>query len=96
MSLLLVAVFISYVDRTNISVGAIAMQAQLHWTETQKGMVLSSFFIGYLLLMLASSALANRFGGLWSISISGWWSEWRIRCLPDRSRRFSGSDMDLA
>jgi MFS transporter, ACS family, solute carrier family 17 (sodium-dependent inorganic phosphate cotransporter), other len=63
MLLLLVAVFISYVDRTNISVGAIAMQALLGWTETQKGMVLSSFFIGYLLLMLASSALANRFGG---------------------------------
>ena len=61
--LLLVAVFISYVDRTNISVGAIAMQAQLGWTETQKGLVLSSFFIGYMLMMLASSALANRFGG---------------------------------
>jgi ACS family sodium-dependent inorganic phosphate cotransporter len=75
MSLLLVAVFISYVDRTNISVGAIAMQAQLHWTETQKGMVLSSFFIGYLLLMLASSALANRFGGKIVLGVAVvWWS----------------------
>jgi len=61
--LLLLAVFISYVDRTNMSVGAIAMQAQFGWSETQKGLVLSSFFVGYMLLMLASGALANRFGG---------------------------------
>jgi MFS transporter, ACS family, solute carrier family 17 (sodium-dependent inorganic phosphate cotransporter), other len=31
------AVFISYIDRTNISIGAIAMKAQLGWTETPKG-----------------------------------------------------------
>ena len=75
MLLLLVAVFLSYVDRTNISVGAIAMQALLGWTETQKGMVLSSFFIGYLLLMLASSALANRFGGKVVLGVAVvWWS----------------------
>ena len=75
MLLLLVAVFISYVDRTNISVGAIAMQALLGWTETQKGMVLSSFFIGYLLLMLVSSALANRFGGKIVLGVAVvWWS----------------------
>jgi ACS family sodium-dependent inorganic phosphate cotransporter len=75
MLLLLVAVFLSYVDRTNISVGAIAMQALLGWTETQKGMVLSSFFIGYLLLMLASSALANRFGGKIVLGVAVvWWS----------------------
>jgi MFS transporter, ACS family, solute carrier family 17 (sodium-dependent inorganic phosphate cotransporter), other len=75
MLLLLAAVFLSYVDRTNISVGAIAMQAQLGWTETQKGLVLSSFFIGYLLLMLASSALANRFGGKVVLGVAVvWWS----------------------
>jgi ACS family sodium-dependent inorganic phosphate cotransporter len=75
VALLLVAVFISYVDRTNISVGAIAMQAQLGWTETQKGAVLSSFFIGYMLMMLASSALANRFGGKLILGVAVvWWS----------------------
>ena len=75
MLLLLAAVFISYVDRTNISVGAIAMQAQLGWSETQKGLVLSSFFIGYLLLMLVSSALANRFGGKVVLGFAVvWWS----------------------
>jgi MFS transporter, ACS family, solute carrier family 17 (sodium-dependent inorganic phosphate cotransporter), other len=73
--LLLVAVFISYVDRTNISVGAIAMQAQLGWSETQKGLVLSAFFIGYMLMMLPSSALANRFGGKLVLGLAVvWWS----------------------
>jgi len=57
------AVLISYIDRTNISVAAIPMQAQFGWTETTKGWVLSSFFVGYLAFMAVSGALANRFGG---------------------------------
>lgn len=44
--LLLASVFISYVDRTNISVGAISMQAQFGWRQSQKGLVLSAFFVG--------------------------------------------------
>ena len=40
------AAFISYIDRTNISVASIPMKDQFGWTETTKGLVLSSFFIG--------------------------------------------------
>ncbi|MBL6751699.1 MAG: MFS transporter [Nevskia sp.] len=73
--LLCAAVFISYIDRTNISVGAIAMQAQLGWNETQKGLVLSSFFVGYLAMMVASSALASRYGGKVVLGVAVlWWS----------------------
>lgn len=73
--LLCAAVFISYIDRTNISVGAIAMQAQLGWSETQKGLVLSSFFIGYIVLMVASGTLANRYGGKIVLGVAVvWWS----------------------
>jgi MFS transporter, ACS family, solute carrier family 17 (sodium-dependent inorganic phosphate cotransporter), other len=73
--LLTAAVFISYIDRTNISVGAIAMQTQFGWNETQKGLVLSSFFIGYLPLMVASGALANRYGGKTVLGLAViWWS----------------------
>jgi MFS transporter, ACS family, solute carrier family 17 (sodium-dependent inorganic phosphate cotransporter), other len=73
--LLCAAVFISYIDRTNISIGAIAMQAQLGWNETQKGLVLSSFFIGYILMMLAGGALAYRYGGKIVLGVAVlWWS----------------------
>ena len=69
------AVFISYIDRTNISVAAIAMQEQFSWTETTKGYVLSSFFVGYMLLMAVSGALANRFGGKVVLGAAVvWWS----------------------
>jgi ACS family sodium-dependent inorganic phosphate cotransporter len=69
------AVFISYIDRTNISVAAIPMQQEFGWTETTKGYVLSSFFVGYLLLMAASGALANRYGGKVVLGAAVlWWS----------------------
>lgn len=69
------AVFISYIDRTNISVAAIPMKEQFGWTETTKGYVLSSFFVGYLALMAVSGALANRFGGKIVLGIAVlWWS----------------------
>jgi ACS family sodium-dependent inorganic phosphate cotransporter len=55
--------FLCYVDRVNISVAALAMQKDLGWSETTKGWVLSSFFVGYILLQVPSGWLANRFGG---------------------------------
>ena len=69
------AVFISYIDRTNISVAAIPMQAEFGWTETAKGWVLSAFFVGYLAFMAASGALANRYGGKIVLGAAVlWWS----------------------
>jgi MFS transporter, ACS family, solute carrier family 17 (sodium-dependent inorganic phosphate cotransporter), other len=69
------AVLISYLDRTNISVAAIAMQEQLGWDEATKGVVLSSFFIGYLLLQVVAGSLANRFGGRIVLGVAVlWWS----------------------
>ena len=73
--LLFAAVFISYIDRTNISVAAVAMQDELGWNETRKGTVLSAFFVGYLLMMAASGALANRYGGRLVLGVAViWWS----------------------
>ena len=75
VALLFAAVFISYIDRTNISVAALAMQEQLGWTETDKGAVLSAFFVGYIVLMVASGVLANRHGGRLVLGIAViWWS----------------------
>ena len=81
--LLFAAVFISYIDRTNISVAAVAMQDELNWNETRKGAVLSAFFVGYLLMMAASGALANRYGGRRVLGIAViWWSVFTILTPP--------------
>jgi ACS family sodium-dependent inorganic phosphate cotransporter len=80
---LFAAVFISYIDRTNISVASIAMQEQFGWTETTKGVVLSSFFAGYLILQVASGTLANRYGGKLVLGIAVvWWSLFTILTPP--------------
>jgi MFS transporter, ACS family, solute carrier family 17 (sodium-dependent inorganic phosphate cotransporter), other len=81
--LLCAAVFISYIDRTNISVGAVAMQAELGWNETRKGLVLSSFFVGYILMMLTAARLANRYGGKIVLGMAvAWWSLFTVLTPP--------------
>jgi len=57
------ACVIAYTDRVNISVAAVSMKEDLGWSQTEKGLVLSSFFIGYMLFMFASGWLATRYGG---------------------------------
>ena len=54
---------IAFTDRVNISVAAIAMKDHFGWSQTQKGLVLAAFFVGYLLFMFVAGLLANRFGG---------------------------------
>ena len=63
VGLCFLACFIAYTDRVNISVAAVAMREELGWSQTEKGLVLSSFFVGYMLFMYASSWLAKRYGG---------------------------------
>ena len=57
------ATIIAFIDRANLSVAAIPMQAQFGWSESTKGFVLSSFFIGYIMLQVVSGGLVHRFGG---------------------------------
>ncbi len=57
------AVFVCYIDRVNISVAIIPMAADLGWSMQTQGLVLSSFFVGYLLLQVVGGQLADRFGG---------------------------------
>ena len=75
--------FISYIDRTNISVASIAMKEQFGWTETTKGFVLSSFFVGYLLLQVVSGTLANKYGGKIVLGVAVlWWSLFTMLTPP--------------
>jgi ACS family sodium-dependent inorganic phosphate cotransporter len=69
------AAFVCYMDRVNISVAIIPMQKVFGWSETTKGLVLSAFFIGYLLFQIPAGYFANRWGG--KAMLAGavtWWS----------------------
>eukprot|EP00118_Oscarella_pearsei_P006531 m.29645 g.29645 ORF g.29645 m.29645 type:complete len:491 (+) comp31204_c0_seq3:156-1628(+) len=49
--------------RVNLSVAIVQMQGDFKWTPDMKGVVLSSFFYGYLLTNVPGSLLARKFGG---------------------------------
>ena len=68
------AMFLAYTDRVNIAVAAVAMRAEFHWSQTVKGLVLSSFFAGYMLFQIGSGALARRFGGkrVLAVAVACW------------------------
>ncbi len=57
------AVFVCYIDRVNISVAIIPMAGDMGWSAEAEGRVLSSFFVGYLLLQVVGGRIADRFGG---------------------------------
>lgn len=79
VGLCVLAVFICYIDRVNISVAAIAMQEDLGWSNRTKGLVLSSFFIGYMLFMVPSGWISNRLGGKIVLGAAVvWWSIFTI------------------
>lgn len=74
VALCFLATFICYIDRVNISVAIIPMAEEYGWSGTTKGLVLSSFFIGYMVAMLPAGWLANRIGGrlLLGGALIGW------------------------
>jgi ACS family sodium-dependent inorganic phosphate cotransporter len=82
MGLMLVALLLCYVDRVLISVAGIEMQRELGWSDSRelgwsdsdKGLVFSTFFLGYLCMQVGGGILANRFGGrnVFVIAVLGW------------------------
>jgi len=73
------ASFICYIDRVNMSVAAIPMAEEFGWSETVKGLVLSSFFVGYLAMQVAGGWLAHRLGGKIVLGCAVvWWSVFTI------------------
>lgn len=57
------AIFICYMDRVAISVAIIPMVETYGWDLSTQGLVLSSFFAGYLLTQVVGGRLADRYGG---------------------------------
>lgn len=77
------AAFICYIDRVNISVAILSMQETFGWSASAKGLVLSSFFVGYLFLQVGAGWLAQRFGGRLVLGVAVlWWSAFTLLTPP--------------
>ncbi len=63
--------FINYVDRTNMSTAAIAIQADFGLTNKQIGFAFSAFAVTYGLAMIPTSLLADRIGPYKTLVICG-------------------------
>ena len=71
--------FICYIDRVNISVAIIPMAKQFGWSDTERGLVLSSFFAGYLITQVLGGWLAQKLGGKAVLGFGVlWWSVFTI------------------
>ena len=62
IALTVAAVFICYIDRVVISLAIIPMSEEAGWSETQKGIVLGSFYIGYMVTQIWGGLLSDRIG----------------------------------
>ena len=74
---------VCYIDRVNISVAIIPMAEHFGWSDTERGLVLSSFFVGYLLTQILGGWLANRLGGKLVLGFAVvWWSLFTLLTPP--------------
>ena len=71
--------FICYIDRVNISVAIIPMAKQFGWSDMERGLVLSSFFAGYMITQVLGGWLAQKWGGKVVLGFGVvWWSAFTI------------------
>lgn len=67
--------FVCYIDRVNISVAIIPMAKQFGWSDSERGLVLSSFFAGYMIMQVLGGWLAQKWGGKMVLGFGVvWWS----------------------
>lgn len=67
--------FISYIDRTAISVAAIPIQKEFHFTATQMGLIFSAFSVTYALLPIFVGAFGDRTSPRKVLTfLMTWWS----------------------
>ncbi|POG59204.1 hypothetical protein GLOIN_2v856345 [Rhizophagus irregularis DAOM 181602=DAOM 197198] len=69
LGLCALAILINYADRSNIAVAIVYMAKEFGWSSTTQGLVLSSFFVGYLTTQVLGGALADKFGGKWVLGV---------------------------
>jgi MFS family permease len=69
LALLVVSVFINYIDRGNLSIAAPMLKDELGLSASQLGVLLSSFFWTYGLFQVLSGWLVDRFNVNWVMAI---------------------------
>lgn len=62
-AILFVGAFLVYAARTSMSVAVTAIATELGWNKEVSGMVLSSFFAGYVTTNIIGGYLADKYGG---------------------------------
>lgn len=74
VSLMFFITIINFVDRSAISFVIDPLKKEFHLTDTQFGMILSAFSIGYILLSSVGGWLVDRFGSriVWPLSAIAW------------------------
>lgn len=74
MPLLMLAYLACYVDRANISIAALSMNAAIGITQSTYGVAAGIFFLGYLLFEVPSSLACHRYGPrMWMARIMFTW-----------------------
>jgi MFS family permease len=59
VALTTLSAIISYADRTNIGIAILPMSERFNWNTSQQGLVLGSFFVGYVLTQIIGGWLAD-------------------------------------
>lgn len=74
LTMLFIAMVINYVDRAALSIAMPFITQEYQLTPSEKGMIFSSFFIGYALFCVVGGYLADRYGPkrVLSYAMSGW------------------------
>lgn len=69
------SIVIAYMDRANLSVASVTIMKEYGWDAAQWGVILASFFFGYVVLQIPAGWLADKIGGRRVLAAGvGWWS----------------------
>jgi len=68
VTLAALGIAVCYADRSNLSTAIIPMAEELSWSSTQQGLILSSFYLGYMLTQALGGLLSDRYGGKWVLA----------------------------
>ena len=83
----MLTVFVSYIDRVNLSVATPSIMKELHFSKVQIGTLQTIFFFCYAVFQLPSGPVTEYFGSRKVVPLAlGWWSV--FTCLTAACRQF--------